>query len=923
MRLFIKNLLLVMFMLTISIGTFSQEVKKTLGVADYPKWSRIVSTSLSDDGNWMTYSYRPNDGDDTLYIKNIESGKLYSDRYCSNPDFSSDSKWIVYQRNLTKKESDKLRKSKKEVYIKGVLMNLETGKKNEWDKIKSIAFSPSSNFMVIKKENDNKEIDGSDLLIKNLSDNKIMNIGNVSDFKFNKQGTLLAYIIDADSKAGNGVYLMDLLKGNITPLDTDTASYSQLTWDDEMLYRSEWGSKGTALAVLKGNTTDTTEQRINSLLLFTGLNSAKTQQKAYNPVNDKNFPEGYILSEKSGLSFSTDNNRLVIGIKEQSKKEKLSRDTISNVDVWHWDDEDIQSVQMLRASREKNSTYTAILHLDKMNFVQLSSDDMRYISLNRNADQAIGGDPKPYISDTNWGGGFSDYYLIDTKTGSKKLIEKKVGRSMGLSPQGTQFLFFKEGHFFAYDLIKKNLTNISKAINVSFIDINEDHPYENPSYGVAGWSKDGKSVYLNHLYDIWAVALDGSGGYNLTGNYGSDNEIHFRIESPNGGSGGFRSRVTSPQEDPYIDLTKAVYLSAYGEWTKKSGYFKLKDGKTPQELIFADYSFGRLNKATKADRFLFSRESFVDFPDYYTSDSKFNNIVKQTNANPQQAEYKWGSRTLVEFKNKQGDRLQGTLTLPANYEKGKKYPMLVYFYEKVSDQHNRYSMPAYDDRPHMSEYASDGYLVLMPDIKYYVGQPGWNALDCVTSAVKKVIELGYADPDHIGMQGHSWGGYQSSFILTQTDMFACVVTGAPVTNLTSMYNILYKNSGTNNQGIFELGQVRMGKGMFDDMQNYIDQSPVQNAQGIKTPFMILQGTVDGAVDWNQGLEFYNAARRLGKKVIFLSYPDENHHLANKNNQIDFQIRMKQFFDHYLKGTEAPEWMEKGIKQQDKLYNKAK
>ncbi|PKP32858.1 MAG: hypothetical protein CVU00_11280 [Bacteroidetes bacterium HGW-Bacteroidetes-17] len=185
------------------------------------------------------------------------------------------------------------------------------------------------------------------------------------------------------------------------------------------------------------------------------------------------------------------------------------------------------------------------------------------------------------------------------------------------------------------------------------------------------------------------------------------------------------------------------------------------------------------------------------------------------------------------------------------------------------------------------------------------------------------MELGYADPDHIGMQGHSWGGYQSSFILTQTDMFACTVTGAPVTNLTSMYNILYKNSGTNNQGIFELGQVRMGKGMFDDMQNYIDQSPVHNAPGIKTPFMILHGTIDGAVDWNQGLEFYNAARRLGKNVILLSYPDENHHLANKSNQIDFQIRMKQYFDHYLKGTEAPEWMEKGIKQKDKLYNKAK
>lgn len=909
MRSFVKFSMLAFLIQAFSIGVFAQEIKKTLTIKDYPKWNRIASTVLSDDGNWMTYGYRPNDGDDTLYIKNIETGNVLSDPYCSKPIFSPNSKWVAYERNLTKKEIKKYKKSKKEVYRKGVLLNLATGKKMEWYKIKSFRFSPAKDFFTLLKENKTKDIKGSDLLIKDLKKNQLMNIGNVSEYKFNKQGTLLAYLIDADGKAGNGIYLMNLLNGTIQALDTDTASYSQLSWDDEMLYRNEWGSKGTALAVLKGNNADTLEQRINSLLVFTELNSANPQQKTYNPAADNNFPDDYIISEKGRLSFSFDNHRMIIRIKAQAKKEKLSRDSISNVDVWHWDDEIIQSVQMRRSNRIKNLTYTGILHFDQMKFVQLSSDDMRNVMLNRNADLAIGSNPKPYISDTNWGGAQSDYYLLDTKTGSKNLIEEKIGRSMGLSPQGTHFLYFKNGHFFVYDLINKNLKNISKAVDVSFNDINEDHPYENRSYGLAGWTKDGKSVYLNHLYDLWSLAIDGSGGYNLTGNYGSTHEIRLRFV-----------RINS---NPFIDANAINYLSAYGEWTKKSGYFKLKDGKSPQELIFADYSFGRINKAFKADRFLFTRQSFVDFPDYYTSDGKFKKIIKQTDANPQQAEYKWGYRKLIEFNNKHGVKLHATLTLPANYVAGKKYPMLVYFYEKVSNRHHRYSMPAYDDRPHMSEYASDGYLVLMPDIKYYEGQPGWNALDCVTSAVKKVIELGYADPDHIGMQGHSWGGYQSSFIITQTDMFACTVTGAPVTNLTSMYNILYKNSGTNNQGIFESGQVRMGKGMFDDFQNYVDQSPVHNAAGITTPFMILHGTVDGAVDWNQGLEFYNAARRLGKKVILLSYPDENHHLANKNNQIDFQIRMKQYFDHYLKDVPAPEWLKQGIPQIDKLYNKAK
>jgi dipeptidyl aminopeptidase/acylaminoacyl peptidase len=274
---------------------------------------------------------------------------------------------------------------------------------------------------------------------------------------------------------------------------------------------------------------------------------------------------------------------------------------------------------------------------------------------------------------------------------------------------------------------------------------------------------------------------------------------------------------------------------------------------------------------------------------------------------------------LVDFTNSKGKHLQGTLTLPADYQPGKKYPMLVYIYEILSNTHHQFSAPVYDDRPHMSEYASDGYLVFEPDIVYETGHPGSSALDCVTAGVKKVIQLGYADPKHIGLQGHSWGGYESSFILTQTNMFAAVVTGAPLTDLISMYGELYKQSGSWDGGIFETGQVRMGANVtpWNATALYESQSPVFNVRKIQTPFMILQGTADGAVDWDQGLEYYNAARKNGKNVIWVSYPDEPHHLAKKANQIDFQIRMKQFFGHYLKGAPAPDWMIHGVPQVDK------
>ncbi len=375
-----------------------------------------------------------------------------------------------------------------------------------------------------------------------------------------------------------------------------------------------------------------------------------------------------------------------------------------------------------------------------------------------------------------------------------------------------------------------------------------------------------------------------------------------------GAAAGGRSRSIS---------AKPVTLSAAGEWTKKSGYFEMAPGGSPAPLIWLDKSVGSPVVAKNADRMIFTEQTFNEYPNYWLSDKKFTAPKQVTDADPALfKEFAWGTKVLIEYQNRFKQRLQGTLTLPANYVPGKKYPMLVYFYELMSDTHHSFQLPTYDDRPHMATYASNGYLVLQPDVVYEIGKPGTSALDCVTAAVKKVIELGYADPAHIGLQGHSWGGYQSSFIVTQTDLFAAVVTGAPPTDLTSFVGTTYPSSGTLQQGITEVGQVRMGANVtpWNSHALYESQSPVHNAPNIKTPFLILHGTADTAVDWHQGLEFYAAARRLGKQVILLSYPDEPHHLAKRENQKDFQIRMKQFFDHYLKGTPAPLWMTEGVPQ---------
>lgn len=909
--------LLVSMSLIMLFSTVLSAQDKVLQLEDYTKWKRIVSTELSPNGAWFAYGHRPNGGDDTLFVKKTAAATAeyeYSIPYGSAPSFSSDSEWLVYLISPSKKASERLRKSRKKVFRTAELRNLASGETTQFKRARSMRFSEDGKYLAIsldKTESDKSKHTGRDLVLIDLNTMATMNFGNVSDYAFNRNANHLAYTVDAAEMAGNGLYVYDLKANVLKNLDSDRKKYSSLIWDDDRVLKKNLATKGNQIAVLKGEEADTLEQRINSLVVVShvGQSPEKVEMEAADATN---FPEGFVISEKGRLQFSNDGSFVLFGIKEQEKKVKLSKDTIANLDVFHWNDETINTVQKRRANRNRNFTYWASFQFGNGRFTRLTDDNMQELQVSRNSDYWVGRNPKPYINDVNWGVSPADLYRVDLKTGERKQIVKLVKRAMGYSPDGKYYALQKDSAIHVVELGSNKLTNISAAVGVQFMNLEHPYPHEKPPFGVAGWTKDGNAIILNHKYDLWSVNLNGRGGENITQGMGDKDEIRFRY-------------VNLDFDEPFIDTKEPMLLSAYGEWTKKSGYYRLNVGKKPKELVYDDYAFGRLEKARDTDRLVFTKESFVEFPDYHISDLSFKKPSRLTDANPQQAEYKWGSRVLIDYTNSKGQKLQGTLTLPPDYEEGKKYPMVVYFYEKMSDRHNRYYMPSYDDRPHGSTYASNGYLFFMPDNVYEEGRPGTSALDCITSATQKVIDMGYADPDRIGLQGHSWGGYQSSFILTQTDMFKCVVTGAPPTDIETFYNNIYGNTGTNHVGIMEIGQVRMGRGVtpWTHRETYQRENPMFHAPKIKVPFMILHGTADGAVDWTQGLEFYNATRRLGKEVIFLSYPGEPHHLRREANQKDFQRRMKQYFDHYLMDKKAPEWMIEGIPHLQKLYDKAK
>ncbi|MEO7104339.1 MAG: prolyl oligopeptidase family serine peptidase [Gemmatimonadaceae bacterium] len=927
--------------------------KKVLTLADYGPWKRITASAISDNGGWMTYTFAPNDGDDTLFVKSLDREQLYTVPVGTAaagrgargagpgagpgagagaggaPQFSDNSQWIGYfvnppaaakGRGRSARPASTPRAGNGDASSKGdsaaghdtnttrhlELLNLVTGDKYDVPNASGFKFASGSQWLAIKMNATPGDTahHGTDLLLRRLATGATQNVGNVNQYDFNTAGNLLAYTVDAADKLGDGAYIINLTSGESRALDTRPMEYAGLAWRDS----------SSSLAVLRGDKPKGKEQRDNVMLAWSDAGTAAPAVE-FDPSQDAAFPHGFVLSEYATPTWSKDGSRLFVGIKEQDDSIPKSTESQANLDIWHWKDVDVQSQQMIQINQLRHATFDGAFNLASKKFVQLADSNMKTTTSTADGRWAIGQDPTPYEYDYTNGQPHSDYYRINTATGERTLIAKNVLNTMGTSPDSKWFLYLSAGHVMAYDLVTGKTVNVDAATGQSFVNTDNDQAGEKPIWGVGGWSKDGKYVLLYDKYDLWALPLDGGKGRNLTGGAGAAQQVQFRIARFSADTRrGFGSRG-GPAES--VDLSKSQPLTAYGEWTKKSGYWQMPaDGGKPTPLIWDDKMIGDAAKAKHADRVIFTEQTFTDFPDYWTSDAKFAAPRKLTDANPQIAEYAWGRRVLIDYTNSAGRKLQGTLTLPADYQPGKKYPMLVYIYEILSNTHHQFSMPVYDDRPHMSEYASDGYLMFEPDIVYETGRPGSSALDCVTAAVNKVIALGYADPAHIGLQGHSWGGYESSFILTQTSMFAAIVTGAPLTDLISMYGELYKQSGQPNGAILETSQGRMGVNVtpWNATALYESQSPVFNVTKITTPFMILQGTADGAVDWDQGLEFYNAARRNGKKVIWLSYPDEPHHLAKTPNQKDFQIRMKQFFDHYLKGAPAPDWMKNGLAQ---------
>ena len=869
--------------------------KRPLEIADYRLWRQIEGEQISDDGRWVAWSYAKVRMDDTLVVANVETGARHEIARASDAVLSSDGLWVGYSISPSFLEVEEMERGGEEVSTQAGLMNLESGESWVWDDAFDYGFSAtSSHFWVEKTQtNDDAEHEGTGLILRNLGEGYEELIGSVWQLGMNESGTHLAYTVDAEGGDGNGLYLVDLSTGARRGLDNSKQRYANLTWSDD----------GRSIAVLRGDVPDGATERVNDVLVFSGVGEGTPTRREFGADVD-GLTGGWVMSEKGRLVFNDDASILFVATKEQEQEVEEWGDEglpLADVNIWHWQDDRIQSQQQRQLSRDRNRTYVAALHLRDGQLVHLADDRMRDVQITSDGRWGIGRDDSAYVSD--WKPDYADYARIDTRTGARTPILVGHLRTLGLSPDSDHFLYWKDGDVWDYRIDDDRHVNLTERAPVDFTNQQFDRFGEKPPYGVAGFTHDSEGIVLYDRYDVWYQSYDGDPAENLTGGHGTDGEIRLRI-------------VETDPDAETIDLRQPLLLDAYGEWTKREGFFEL-DGDDLEELTWEDRRFSHPIKAGEADRYLFTVQTWQDFPDLWVSDGSFSDRERVSTANPQQDDFLWGTRILFDYTLSDGTPLQGTLAIPETYEDGDRLPMVVRFYEKYSQDLHLYPTPIYRHQPNFAGLVSGGYLLMQPDVHFRIGSSHSDMLEAVEAATQKVIDMGYANPDAVGLSGHSYSGGGSAYIATRSTMFSAIAHGAAPINLVSEFNQLFVGSGQNNHSYDIYGQGRYATNPYDDFDLYWRESPISGVETMDTPVLYLHGESDPTVNWEQGLEWYNALRFLEKPVIWLSYPDEGHGLAKLQNRIDFQYRLQDFFGHHLRGEAAPGWMTEGVPQVDK------
>lgn len=904
--------------------------KTPLTPAVYDGWKDIAAKSVSPDGRYAAITINPQDGDGRVLFFDLSTLKEDSVQRASETVITFDSRFAVFKIKPEKEKVKELRRQKKKkedlpkdslgifafgtrkvekiAHVKSFKVPEKGGAWAAWqlEAIKEEA-RPNTKTDTAKKAEPakpkkvkkNTDDNGYTLVLRNLASRQEVKFGYVKDYAFAKFGQGLIFTTTGNDTLNilPGVYWYDLQTSTRHTLYTGKSKFKY-----KGLSISEDGTQAGFLV-----DTDTTKAPNHFHKLYYWK---KGDAAAMLLVDEKTarVPANWFVSEYATPDFSKDGTKLFFGLVPKPLVQDTSRleEEIVKVEVWNWKDSVLYTQQNARLEAEKKRSYKAVINLTDKSIRQLGSAAVPDVVLadEGNAPVALGLSDRPY----RWSNfydisGHTDVYAIDVSTGNSKRIGEKIKGNVNISPKAHYAFWFSlpDTAWFAHHIASGKTQSLTKSLPVSFADEEDDHPDYPSSYGYAGWLENDARFLVYDRYDLWSIDPQGkTPAVNLT-KIGRTQKLVFR-------------NVRLNPEDKFILADATLLLSMFDETTKASGYYSLslKTGEL-KKLISGNYRYASVSKALNSDKILFTRENYTEFPDVWTSNLAFAAPKKITNANPQQKNYLWGTVEMINYTSLDNIPLQGLLYKPENFDPKKKYPMLVYFYEKSSDGLYSYFKP----QPAWSIIqrvmcVSNGYLVFVPDIVYKNGLPGESAYNCIMPGVNQLISTGFVDEKNIGIQGQSWGGYQTAYLITRTNLFKAAGAGAAVVNMTSAYGGIRWGSGMSRMFQYEQSQSRIGGTLWQKPLYFIENSPLFYADKIQTPVLIMQNDKDDAVPWYQGIEFYMALRRLHKPAWMLVYNDEVHNLQKRQNRKDYDIRLMQFFDYYLKGAPEPDWMKKGV-----------
>ena len=918
-------------------------------------WRAIQGTTLTRDGQWLAYALTAPGDDGEIVVRNLRGGQEYRSPRGTAPAFTADGRFVVFTIAQTKEEEEKERRANRNAGGQGGgenqagagetrsgrdrarnqpktglgIMTLADGKVTTVEKVGSFSLpTESSTWLAYYKGTggtgrsggggrggargrgagagagrqagpaeeqpdrpaagrEKRKDPGADLIVRNLVTAEEVTVPEVTEYEWNKAGAWLAYATSSTDAAKDGAFARRTTDGAVRALQTGRGHYKNLAFDDagqQLAFESDQADYAQAVSPYR--------------LYYWKVGADAPATELVSP-STAGVAKGMVVSEYAEPHFSKDGALLYLGTgpPPSAPRDPNAPEPVG-VDLWNYHDPLLQPMQKVRAQQERERTYRAVVHLADKRFVQLATPDLPAVTPGEDPSRALGESDVTYRQELSWDQPYNDVYLLDLKTGQPKKVLEHWGGSATLSPGGKYLLYFdeKNSQWFTYRSADGARANLTEKLNARFQQ--EDNRPEDPGpYGAAGWTADDRTVLLYDKYDIWEIKPDGTGARMITGGEGKKQQLVFRYRS------------LDPEERT-IPSNKPILLATTDDRTRATGFYRvnLAGSAAPEKIVMLDKAFANALKAKDADTVVFTLSRFEEFPDLWVSDTSFRDMKKVSNANPQQADFVWGRSELIDYVNADGRKLRAILTKPENFDPSKKYPLMVYIYEELTQGLHGYTAPNVGTSINVPRYVSNGYVLLRPDIVY----PGQSAEKCVIPAINTVVAMGFIDPKRIGIQGHSWGGYQITYLITRTNMFAAVEAGAAVSDMVSAYGGIRWGTGMSRAFQYEKSQSRIGAPPWDAPLQFIENSPIFWIKKIQTPYLTIANDEDDAVPWYQGIEFFTAMRRLGKEAYMFSFNGEKHGLRERDHQKYWTVHLDEFFDHFLLGKPRSAWMDKGV-----------